>query len=77
MQSTRYSCPISMKPEFSRRIFEKLSNIKFHENTSSGSRIVLCRRTGRHEEAFLQFCESALKENVASVNSVIYLLLTC
>jgi hypothetical protein len=31
-----------MKLEFSRQIFEKYSNIKFHENPSSGSRIVSC-----------------------------------
>jgi hypothetical protein len=29
-----------MKLEFSRQIFEKRSNIKFHENPSSGSRVV-------------------------------------
>jgi len=29
MQSTRYSCQISIKPEFSRQILEKYSNIKF------------------------------------------------
>jgi len=34
-----------MKLEFSQQIFEKSSNIKFHENQSSGSRIVLWRRT--------------------------------
>jgi len=28
---TLKSCPILMKPEFSRQIFEKYSNIKFHE----------------------------------------------
>jgi len=28
-----------MKLEFSRQIFEKYSNIKFHENPSSGSRV--------------------------------------
>ena len=30
--------------EFSLRIFEKSSNIKFHENVSSGSRVVPCGR---------------------------------
>jgi hypothetical protein len=35
-----------MKLEFSRRIFEKYSNIKFNENPSSGSRVVPCGRTG-------------------------------
>jgi len=40
--------------EAARHIFEKQSNIKFHENPSSGSRIVSCgqtaRRTNRHDE---------------------------
>ena len=36
----RYSCPVSMKREFSRQIFEKLANTKFHENPSGGSRVV-------------------------------------
>jgi len=34
-----------MKPEFSRKIFDKSSNIKFHENPSSGSRVVPRRQT--------------------------------
>ena len=34
-----------MKLEFSRLIFEKSSNIKFHENPLSGSRAVPCGRT--------------------------------
>ena len=34
-----------MKPEFSRQIFQKYSNINFHENTSSGSRVVACEGT--------------------------------
>jgi hypothetical protein len=33
-----------MKLEFSRQFFEKYSNIKFYENPSSGSRVVLCRQ---------------------------------
>ena len=43
--STRYSCQIVMKLEFSQQIFEKCSNIKFHENPSSGSRVVAWGRT--------------------------------
>ena len=39
-----------MKLEFSRQIFEKYSNIKFHENPSSGSRGVSCGRTDRHRQ---------------------------
>jgi len=42
MQSTRYSCHILIKLEFSRQIFGKYSNIKFHENPSSMSRNVHC-----------------------------------
>ena len=34
-----------MQLEFSRQFFEKYSNIKFHENPSSGSRVVPCGRT--------------------------------
>ena len=45
IQSTRYSCPILMKLEFPRHIFEKCSNIKFHENPSSGSWSVPCGQT--------------------------------
>ena len=32
MYSKRYSCPILMYLEFSRKIFDEYSNIKFHEN---------------------------------------------
>jgi hypothetical protein len=34
-----------MKIEFSGQIFEKYSNIKFHENPSNGSRVVQCGQT--------------------------------
>ena len=34
-----------MKLEFSRQIFEKVSNIKFHHYQSSGSRVVPCGET--------------------------------
>jgi len=46
----------------SRQIFEKASNIIFHENTSSGSRILPCGRTDGHDVAnsrFSEFCERA------------------
>jgi len=36
-----------MKLEFSRQIFEKYSNIRFHENPSEGSRVIPCGRTDR------------------------------
>jgi hypothetical protein len=45
MLSTRYSCQILMKLEFSRQVFEKQTNIKFYENPSSGRRVVPCGRT--------------------------------
>ena len=67
MQCTLNSCSILMKLELSRQIFEK-SNIRFHENTSSGSRVVPCGRmdgqTNRRDEGnsrFSQFCERAQK----------------
>ena len=34
-----------MKYEFYRQIFEKVSDIKFHKNPSSGSRVVSCEET--------------------------------
>jgi len=55
-----------MQLEFSRQIFEKSSNIKFHENLSGGSRVVPLEqmdwRTGERNKAnnrFLKFCERA------------------
>jgi len=45
MYSTRYSYQILMKLEFSRQIFKKSSNIKFHENSSSVSRVLPCDQT--------------------------------
>ena len=41
-----------MKLEFSRQMFEKSSNIEFHQNPSSGSRVVPCRRTGEAKVIF-------------------------
>ena len=58
MQSTRYSCPILIF-EFSRNIFEKSSNIKFHENQYSGSQVVPCGRTDGCDEANNRFSQFA------------------
>jgi len=60
-RSARYSCQSLMKLEFSRQIFEISSNIKFHENRSSGSPE---RHSGRPQEfyfllflfIFIYFC---------------------
>ena len=54
---TRYSCQITRKLEFSRQIFETHTNIKFHENPSSGSRVVPCGQTDRHDEAKSRFSQ--------------------
>jgi hypothetical protein len=40
MQSTRYSRQILVNLEFSQQIFQIYSDIKFHENPSSGSRVI-------------------------------------
>jgi hypothetical protein len=45
MYSTGYCCQILTKLEFSRQIFEKYSNNRFHENPPSGNRVVPCGRT--------------------------------
>ena len=52
-QSTRYSCHITITIEYSRKIFEKYSNIKSHENPSSGSRVPYGRTDGQTDMAKL------------------------
>ena len=47
MWSTRYSCQILMKLEFSRQRSKKYSNIEFYENSSSVGRVVACGQTDR------------------------------
>jgi len=56
MQNTRYSCQILMKLEFSPQIFEEYSNIKFHENPSSGIKGVPCGHdeTNSHLSKFFE-----------------------
>jgi len=67
-----YSCQILKKLEFTRQIFEKYPNIKFHENSSNESRDVPCghsdgekdRQTYKVDEAnsrFEQFFERSKK----------------
>jgi hypothetical protein len=59
IQSTLYSYPILMKLQFSRQIFEKYSNIKFHENPFCGSRDVACgQKSGEDEVVFLNFAKA-------------------
>jgi len=55
MWSTRYSCQILTKLEFSWQICGKSPNIKFHENPSVGSRVVPCGQADRHDEADSRF----------------------
>jgi hypothetical protein len=50
MLNILYSCQILMKLEFSRQIFEKSSNIIFHDNLSSSS-TPMEGQTDRHDEA--------------------------
>jgi len=48
--------------KFLDRFKKKTATVKFRENPSSGSRAVLCGRTGRHDQAsssFSQICERA------------------
>ena len=48
--STAHSSRIFVKVEFSQRILEKCSNIEFHENPSSGSRVIPCGQTDRQTD---------------------------
>ena len=68
IESTRSSCQILAKFEFSLEIFEKYSKIKLHENPSNGSRVAPCGHgeTDRHDEAdgrFSLFCEKRLRKS--------------
>ena len=58
-----YSRPIIVNLELSRQFFEKQSNIKFHENPSSGAEYFhMDGQTDRHDEAispFTQFFETS------------------
>jgi len=40
--NSRHSCHVLIKLQLLLQIFEKYSNVKFHENPSSGSRVVPC-----------------------------------
>jgi hypothetical protein len=48
-----------MKSEFLHIVSKNIQNIKFHENPSSGRRIVPCGRTDRHDEANSRFSQFA------------------
>jgi hypothetical protein len=69
-----YSCYILTKLEFSRNILEKSSNTKFHENPSSGSRVVPCREMDRRTDmmnlivAFRYFANALKKWILGSHN---------
>jgi hypothetical protein len=61
----RHSCQIVMKLESLWQSFKKYSNIKYHENPSSGSRVVALRQMDRQTNThydednthFSQFCK--------------------
>ena len=70
ISSTRYSRQMLMKLEFSRQIFERFSNIKFRQNPSSGSRVVPCWRTDRHDKTSSRFSKLSSNYPVVRVLSV-------
>ena len=70
MSSTLYSCPILMKLAYSRQILEKYSNVKFHENPSSGADGGTELRD-ESNSSFSQYCERTSKSNDVSKDGVI------
>jgi hypothetical protein len=60
---------------FSRHIFEKYSNIKFHGNRFNGSRVVPCRQTDSHDEAnnsYRNFVNAPTNSEFSELNLAIY-----
>jgi hypothetical protein len=55
MPSTRYSCQIFMRTEFSRQIYENSSNIEFHQNPFSGNRVVPSGQTDERAKLIVAF----------------------
>jgi hypothetical protein len=58
-----------MRLEFSRQIFEKYSNIKFHKNSLSGTEVLHAhRRTNMTVNSrFLQSFKPSLNDNILSI----------
>ena len=75
MWSTGYSCQILMKLEISWQIFEKCSNIKFHENLSNGSHVAPHRWMDRQTDmtkltaAFHKYANMPKKCNTRHIRS--------
>jgi hypothetical protein len=67
MKSNSYICQILLTFLFSLFIFEKFSNIKFHDTLSIGSP-VLCGRTDRYDGAnssiFAILCKRVITTNL-------------
>ena len=59
-----------MKLEFITQLFEKYSNIKYHKNQHSESRVVPCGGTDRHDEANSR--SSQLLERANKCGAVFY-----
>ena len=68
MSSARYFCRILIKVEFTGQSFERVSNNKFHQNPSNGSRILFRaeKKAGRRTDMtklIVAFCNIANAPN--------------
>jgi hypothetical protein len=64
MKSTRYSCRILMKLQFSWQIFEIGSNIKFHQNPSSEVKLFHAGRRTDMTKSLFAILRKAPKKNI-------------
>jgi hypothetical protein len=59
-----------MKFEFSEQIFEKVLNIKFHQNPSCGSRVIPCGQTDMKLAVAFRNFANAPKKGVSLIEAV-------
>ena len=78
MHVIKSSCKVPViKFKFSRQNFEKYSNIKFHKNPFSGSRVVPCGRRDRQMKLIVAICNFANAPKMTYIYTLQITLFAC